>query len=288
MNIVSAIITTHNRADLLERAIKSVLNQTFLDIECIVVDDASLDNTEEVCLKYPIKYIHIPKEESHGGNYARNLGIKAAKGKFVAFLDDDDFWQPEKTTKQIELIEKLGCELVYCGRRIEYVSSRGVEYKDFYLQGEEMEDFHKRILYTICTTTSCILVRRSALIEVGAFDEDLSFWQEYELTIRLAQRQPFCHINEPLTVYRIDERDKNRLTNKYGAWKKSVKKIYEKHSDLFNNLNFFEKQMVRVNYIGDAIPRAKASGLKKTCLLHKLDYNTLCLPARIYSRLFKK
>lgn len=92
MQLVSAIITTHNRAELLTRAIESALGQTYREIEVIVVDDASTDNTREVCEKYPIHYIHIPKAESRGGNYARNLGIRAVKGEYCAFLDDDDYW----------------------------------------------------------------------------------------------------------------------------------------------------------------------------------------------------
>ena len=107
---VSAIITTHNRCDLLVRAIESVLSQTYREQECIVVDDASVDDTSEVCKRYPVIYLQIPKEESRGGNYARNLGIKASKGKYCAFLDDDDYWLPTKIEKQVELIEKRKCE----------------------------------------------------------------------------------------------------------------------------------------------------------------------------------
>ena len=85
--LVSAIITTHNRCELLVRAIESVLSQTYSELECIVVDDASEDETPEVCKRYPVIYIQIPKEESRGGNYARNLGIKASKGAYCAFLE---------------------------------------------------------------------------------------------------------------------------------------------------------------------------------------------------------
>lgn len=86
MEKVSAIITTHNREGLLKRAIESVLNQTYKNLECIVVDDNSTDNTREVCNQFPVNYIYIPKEETRGGNYARNLGIKAASGDYCAFL----------------------------------------------------------------------------------------------------------------------------------------------------------------------------------------------------------
>ena len=82
MRLVSAIITTHNRVDLLKRAVKSVYAQTYKDIELIVVDDCSTDGTKEYCEAQSFRYIHIPKEESRGGNHARNLGVLAAKGYF--------------------------------------------------------------------------------------------------------------------------------------------------------------------------------------------------------------
>lgn len=85
MKLVSAIITTHNRKSLLAKAINSVLTQTYSKIELIVVDDASDDGTDLMCLSLPLKYIYIPKEESCGGNHARNIGIMNAMGYYVAF-----------------------------------------------------------------------------------------------------------------------------------------------------------------------------------------------------------
>ena len=79
--LVTAIITTHNRNDLVGRAIESVLHQTYKNLECIVVDDASIVSAEAVCRKYSVEFIYIPKAESKGGNHARNVGIKAAKGE---------------------------------------------------------------------------------------------------------------------------------------------------------------------------------------------------------------
>ena len=104
--LVSAIITTHNRKKMVGRAIESVLCQTYKNLECIVVDDASDESAESVCKSYPVHYIYIPKEESTGGNHARNVGIMKAKGKYVAFLDDDDYWLPTKIEKQVAYLGK--------------------------------------------------------------------------------------------------------------------------------------------------------------------------------------
>ena len=184
MKLVTAIITTHNRLQLLRRAVDSVFAQSYKEIEVIVVDDASTDGTQEYCKSIPVKYIYIPKGESRGGNYARNQGIRAANGEYVAFLDDDDYWLPEKIEKQVALIERKDCELVHCGRRLEIVRDGKVTYRDALPNPLEYGDMHKKILLTICTTTTNILAKREALFAVGLFDENLRFWQEYVLTHR--------------------------------------------------------------------------------------------------------
>lgn len=271
IDVVSAIITTHNRFSLLKRAVKSVRQQTYPQMELIVVDDASDDNETEIwCLEQerlqekpeqPFRYIHISKAESKGGNHARNLGIIAAHGEYIAFLDDDDAWFPEKTQKQLDLLKEKNCEFVYGGRRLEIIRKQNIAYwnERAYLEG----DLSKKILLTICcTTTSAILTKRQALIEIGLFDEALNFWQEYELTIRMAQRSYFYYVKEPVTLYRIDQLDQARLTNKLDGWKESVKYIYKKHAALFARLSFWEKVLVRHLYCQDAADRAQSSGKK--------------------------
>ena len=285
--LVTAIITTHNRLDLLKRAIDSVFAQTYSNIELIVVDDASTDSTSEYCTQQPLHYIFIPKEESKGGNYARNQGIRAAKGKYVAFLDDDDYWLPTKIEKQVALIESKDCELVHCGRRLEIIKGDRVTYRDLLPNPLENGDMHKKILLTICTTTTNILVKRKALFEVGLFDENLRFWQEYELTIRLAQRKPFYFVNEVLSVYRINTSDKHRLTNKYEEWKDAVKYIHKKHAELYAKLNSIEKFRVYLMTMEDAIQRSKAAGLKKKSFFIYVRWFVLSFPLRVIDRIMK-
>ncbi|MBO6127270.1 MAG: glycosyltransferase family 2 protein [Pseudobutyrivibrio sp.] len=283
--LVSAIITTHNRKNLLKRAIKSVFYQTYANIELIVVDDSSDDGTLDVCKDSRIKYIYIPKEESRGGNYARNIGIKAAKGDYCAFLDDDDYWLPTKIEKQVTLIECRDCELVHCGQRLEIVDNlKSIRNKDKFPRKAQGGNMSKRILFTIATTTSCILCKRSALLDVGMFDEGLKFWQEYELTIRLAQRKPFYYVDEPLTVYRIDTKDKGRLTNKFYDWKNAVQYVYNKHITIYNQLSFFERIAVKMRYLNDARLRSKGAGLH----LCYLVLTMISFPVRSYLYLMEK
>ena len=118
---ISVIIPTHNRVDLLGRAIRSVQNQTYKNIEIIIVSDGSTDGTDEFVnkLKYTDNRIQFYEyKPSKGSNVARNLGIEKSKGEYIAFLDDDDEWLPTKLEKQLEVFQKdYRIGLVYTGKQ---------------------------------------------------------------------------------------------------------------------------------------------------------------------------
>lgn len=130
---VSVIIPTYNRAHLLGRAIQSVLAQTYEDFEIIVVDDASTDVTEQVVKSFADDRInYIRHQKNKGGSSARNTGIKAAKGEFIAFLDSDDEWVPKKLEKEINRLQTLSNEVgvfyggFCCVRQFQLVSKMRV------------------------------------------------------------------------------------------------------------------------------------------------------------------
>ena len=284
--LVSAVITTRNRIALLKRAVDSVVNQSYPYIELIVVDDASTDGTREYCETQSFNYIRIPKEDSHGGNYARNLGVKAAHGEYVAFLDDDDYWLPSKIEKQISSIEASNCEVVHCYRNLEYMEDTGESYIRYCpLNNLHQGDLSKRILWQISILTSATMIKRKAIIDAGMFDENIRFWQEYELSIRLAQRSPFLMVPEALLVYRIDRHDSNRLTNKYSGWIDSVRYIYRKHRQLYSNLSIFNKLRVRVLFWKESAGRARQTGLTSIARRHTILYKLFVFPFMIIDKI---
>lgn len=261
--LVSAIITTHNRLPLLQRAIQSVLTQTYQNMECIVVSDACDDGTEEYCSKRKdIKFVAISKLESKGGNYARNLGIKISKGKYVAFLDDDDYWLPTKIEKQVKLAEEKNCGFIYCQRCIEQITDGKTTYFEEESNSINTGDVSKKVLQSIFTTTSCILVKKDILLGNTLFDETLKFWQETELSIRIAQKTSFYCVPEFLIIYRVNTKDKNRLTNKFTPWLESVQYIFNKHKKLYKNLTQIEFLRYLALVWNDASYRAKIASSK--------------------------
>lgn len=271
--LVSAIITTHNRKDLLRKAINSVLCQTYDMIECIVIDDAGSDGTEDYIKDYintgKIKYIYITKEESRGGNYARNIGIKAATGEYVAFLDDDDEWKENKIEAQIQCIsDQVG--FVYSGKIVETNFEK--VYDDSINRKYPEGDLSKEILIHILTVTSTIMVKRSLLFEVGLFDENLKYWQEYDLCIRILQKTNVSCVSSGLVLYRVITGDKKRLSNKISGWETSVRYIEHKYKDLIAKLSWKDRAWRRLYICIDGFNRGKTSKSYKYMVKYGIVY----------------
>jgi glycosyltransferase involved in cell wall biosynthesis len=291
--LVTAIITTHNRLTLLKKALDSVFNQTYAPIECIVVDDASTDGTKEYCSQLTnTTYIRIEPNESKGGNYARNLGIKQANGKYIAFLDDDDEWLPQKTALQVEFLNKnQNIKLVYCGSIVHLITNTNTttyfQYPDVLNKGK----INKRILYTMLNTISTMMVRKETLFDIGLFDESLNFWQDYELIIRICQIAEVDFIYKCLIIYRRNMYDKNRLSNKYKQWVIAVDFIEQKHENLYKILSFHERWMQKILFYSDAKIRCLTLNDKQEYrknLMKFLYYRILTLPYKCCETLVRK
>ena len=238
MSKVSVIITTKNRLELLKKALKSVLMQTYTDFECIVVVDNSTDGTREyleTITDKRVKTIFIEEAESKGGNYARNKGIDASTGDFLAFLDDDDEWLPLKLEKQIKLFDDQEVGLVFCGHMDEY--DDGKMCVKITPADDQQGDLSQFVFKFIFCTTSMMMVRRQLMLSIGKFDENVYFWQEYDVCIRLCQNTKVAFVKEPLMILRHIRADKNRLTNKFEGWVDAVKYQNRKYRKLIHNLS---------------------------------------------------
>jgi glycosyltransferase involved in cell wall biosynthesis len=208
MPLVSVVIPTSNRIDLLGRAIKSVVNQTFTDWEIIVVDDASIDTTESIMSEKKSEQIHyIRFHNKSGGAVARNTGIKNSKGDFIAFLDDDDEWMPEKLQKQINCLrddKQLG--ICYTGRKTirkgNLIFGIGKNYSFRYPLKENQ--FKAIMTDNFIGITSSVMIPRTILEEINGFDELLPCLQDYDLYIRIIKKWNAAGINEPLVLYHLD------------------------------------------------------------------------------------
>jgi glycosyltransferase involved in cell wall biosynthesis len=238
---VSVLIPTYNRAELLNVAITSVLGQSFQDFEIIVVDDHSPDHTAQVVRRFQDGRItYVRHETNKGGAAARNTAITRASGEYVAFLDDDDEWLPEKLEMQVTLLEnsppQVGC--IYTGYLVvDRTNGKILGQKSASQRG----DLSSALLNGNCLGgTSSVLVRKDCFDAVGLFDEALPSFQDYDLWLRLSRKFHFDYINRPLLKYYVHERQiwtnlaaltqgLAIMVNKYAAQSCAQRKYYSSY-----------------------------------------------------------
>lgn len=204
---VSVIIPAYNAAKYIGEALNSVFAQTFTSYEVIVINDGSQD-TEELereLKRYPESLRYI-KQENRGAAVARNTGLRAATGEFVAFLDADDTWLPSFLEKQIEFLKRNNVDLVYADALLSGESP--LAGRTFMEMGSAHGDVTPENLLAIKVTllTSTVLARKATVLEAGLFDETLRRGQDFALWLRLAKRGArFAYRSEVLGHHRIVE-----------------------------------------------------------------------------------
>ncbi|MCM1387189.1 MAG: glycosyltransferase [Bacillus sp. (in: Bacteria)] len=203
---VSVIIPTYNRAYCIENSIRSVLEQTYRELELIVVDDGSSDNTHDVVNSIEderIRYIKMP--ENKGVSAARNEGIRQAAYDYIAFQDSDDVWKPDKLEKQMKvLIEAPQAGLVYCefearksDDNIFIVPDKSVPLSD------KQGDIYDKLLCRNTISTQTVLARRECLLQTGLFCENLSCIEDWEFFLRIAKDYEIVFVEEPLVIVNV-------------------------------------------------------------------------------------
>lgn len=249
---VSVIIPTYRREEFVGRAIRSVLGQSFGDLEVIVVDDGSPDNTRAVIGSIRDDRVrYVRHKRNKGLPAARNTGIMVAKGRYIAFLDDDDEWMPEKLGKQLGAID--GYEAVLCG----------------VLVNEKYVKIHSRCEVTIEDLRrgnefdpSGLLIRTSVMREMR-FDEALRQGEDWDAFIRIAQRMPIAYVAESLLRYNDGghERMTNEAHNLSGPDLEKRMAVIHKHRDFFGPYWFrFHMADTYLSYIGSRKGKLKNIG----------------------------
>ncbi len=244
MDKVSVVITTYKRsAKLLKNAIDAAVKQTYLDTEIVVVDDNNnreLSNEIQACLsEYAGRVEYLGYEGNHGACYARNFGADATKGKYIAFLDDDDIWYPNKLEKQVECL-KSGCySMVGCNSYHVVVDSEWKELKrvlDIRTRNNEisMEELLNKNVVGGC---SFPLITREAFYNAGKFTVGMPASQDYDLWIRIRKIGKICHVQEPLLDYYIHQ--EACITHDPTKKIESYHYLIQKYSSLAENENAF-------------------------------------------------
>ena len=195
MESVTVIIPAYNRAHLLPRCLDSALTQTFKPVEIIVVDDGSTDATQRLMqLDYPD--ITLLSQDNKGVSAARNAGTGAARGEWLAFLDSDDVWLPDKLGRQLQAVrEAPDTNIVHSD---EIWIRNGVRVNP-QRKHRKYGGFIFRYCLPLCVISpSSVMIHRRVFEQVGLFDETLPVCEDYDLWLRICARMPVTFVNEPL------------------------------------------------------------------------------------------
>lgn len=219
--LVSAVIPTRNRSARLQTAIQSVLDQTFTDIELIIVDDASTDSTEETVqsLTQNATIRYFKNDACKGAPYSRNRGIREARGEFISGLDDDDTWHPQRIEKLLDAFQE-GISAV-CAYDLMIYNNREVIWK------KKPRITHQDLLYSNRVGNQ-VLTRRDYLLDVGGFDESLPSAQDYDLWIRLTEAHGPI-ITVPESLQRVNMKSEEGRISTSEKRMEGYRACFEKH-----------------------------------------------------------
>jgi glycosyltransferase involved in cell wall biosynthesis len=204
--LVSTVIPTYNYARFLPRALDSVFAQTYGNIDCVVVDDGSTDDTQAVLAGYVSRHpdrLRVIRQENRGVSATRNVGIRAARGEAVALLDADDLWKPEKIAKQVALLqERPEVSVVGCG--IAVMDAQGRAVREVLMEPpvfgpEGLREMAIRRTW-VGGSDSGALLRRSVFDEVGVFDETFFAAEDLDLWLRIAAKCRIANVPETLAI----------------------------------------------------------------------------------------
>lgn len=208
MNLVSVIIPSYNSGKFLNKAIESVINQTYKNLEIIIVNDGSIDETEKIAKDWQeknerIKY--LKHQKNRGPSAARNTGIRNSQGEYIAFLDADDIWLPQKTEIQLKEIKERNVDLIFSNWYI-WEPEKGIKVKAF--DSNPIQDNRENLLNFLIKKNfgnpSTSLFQKISLEKIGLFDQKLRSSEDYDLWIRFCLNgMKIAFIEQPFVYYRV-------------------------------------------------------------------------------------
>lgn len=238
---ISVVIPVFNGADTIYSCVRSVIMQSFQDIEVIIVDDCSTDNTSDIVEQIDDPRIRLIKHEvNKGACAARNTGVQASQSDWIAFQDSDDEWLVSKLDKLWAAIQAQGHDLIGAYSSMVVIDKRALSdkrrlktrhvppYK--YSLRELTDGLASLSLYTNVVSTQTLVVRKSAIIEIGLFDEHLRSLQDWDLVLRLSHKGRIAYIDEPLVVQYIKE---SGITRNSSFYIDSRERIMQERNALF-------------------------------------------------------
>ncbi len=200
-DLVSVVIATYNMGRYLPQAVQSVLCQTYANVEVQIVDDGSSDDTAQVVRRWEVDArVRVHRQTNGGQAQARNRGVALTRGRYVAFLDADDEWLPQKLTRQMPLFAAPQIGVVYSDYECMDGEGRGLPKPPTHMYRGRVS---AALLIDNFVSFQTAVVRRECLERLGAFDESVRMGDDYDLWLRLSAHYEFDFVSEPTVRYRI-------------------------------------------------------------------------------------
>ncbi len=223
--LISVIIPTYNRGWIIKEAIDSVLAQEYINYELIVVDDGSTDDTHDILNSYQNNFL-VLRQNNKGVSSARNRGLAAASGHFIAFLDSDDIWLPQKLSQQVDFFQSNPDALICQTEEIWIRNNVRVNPKKRHKKPTGM--IFEPSLSLCLVSPSAVMIKKNLFEEVGLFDETLPACEDYDLWLRISCRHPVHLIDTPLIIKRGGHDDQLSASPGLDKFRiKAIKKVIE-------------------------------------------------------------
>lgn len=241
---VSVIIPTYNRASTIKDSIQSVLNQTVQPLEIIIIDDHSLDNTEEIVKSFnSSKVIYILNRRTKGANGARNTGINLAKGKYIAFQDSDDIWHHNKLEMQLSFMEKYqSYDMCFCS-----LEKKNVVENIFPKTEVSEHNIKNEILKKNFISTQTIFIKTEVAKNI-LFDENLKKLQDWDFCIRVLKKYKIKHINQVMVDVFLQEDSITYIESPVDAYRQIFKKHPQLIESCYRNKALYQKVLLNEKY----------------------------------------
>lgn len=286
--MISVVIPCYNGEKYIEEAIRSVLEQSYADIEVIVVDDGSTDRSAEIVQNISDPRMRYVYQEHQGVCAARNKGISLARGEYIAFLDSDDVWEKEKLERQLGLTEEF--DVVYTDYVIINKDSRVIPHNMIVDRTSGRIPLKTQLLAGNVVLGSCssVLLKKEVIDAVGGFDESLNeaMGEEWDLWARISRKYKFGYVDEPLVRIRVHENQRQARRSRPDQYQDMLN-LYKRFLE-YEDLTEGEKTLIYdvlvktaydFGFYGDMLVRFGPALKRNTKLLFRSNYSLLLLKA---------
>ena len=284
--LVSVVIPVYNRANLISRTLTSVAEQTYTNTEVILVDDCSVDSAllqEKIKQFDCLNITYIRHEVNLHGGAARNTGIKAAKGMYIAFLDSDDTWLPNKLALTVEKLEETKVDFVYS--KLTTIGENNLNYPNRGLNGDEtLSDY---LLVNGGSIQTSTIVIKAQVAKSVLFDESLVRFQDYDFVVSLEKYKALSFFVDVILVHMYDDDQAGRISNSYNP-EPAIYWITKVRADISEAayLNFYLNRVVRyLKMSGNNIKAIKLLLNLNVDFVSKLKWGLICLIPRSFLKL---